>query len=183
LAFLGSNLLIGVLPAMMNHKKWLDGFKQEIEHAKIIENEVTVSEELKKIRIKQKADETRKMIREGGQFPQAIFKSKIEKRTRPLSPSTNFKMKIGQENRKLIQSMALEPGFSSHIENGANQQLPPPGHTTHHIVLPAVENKQKVKFDLPEEQHIETFTKPKMPPLEESQQIHVEDHTNQNFNA
>jgi hypothetical protein len=31
-----------VLPAMINHRKWLDGFKREIENAKEIEGELAM---------------------------------------------------------------------------------------------------------------------------------------------
>lgn len=156
---------------MANHRKWLDGFKEEIEVSKAIQAEAHMEEELKKIRIKQKAEETRQLIREGGPFPEAIIKSKIEKRTRPLSPKTHFKMKQEEETQKLIQSLGINPGFDSQVENNQNEANQP---TTHHIVLPSMEQKQKVKFDLPEETETEQFAKQSMPQLENNQHQMVE---------
>jgi hypothetical protein len=78
---------------MLNHRKWLDGFKREIENAKAFESEVGMEQELRKLRIKQKAEKTREVIRKGGPFPEVLIKSKVEKRTRPMSPKTNFKKK------------------------------------------------------------------------------------------
>jgi hypothetical protein len=91
---------------LINHKKWLSHFKNEIDNAKAIEEEVGLQEEMRKLRIREKAEETRKMIREGGEFPEVILKSKIDKKTRPISPKTNFKLKQGQEYNKTIDSIA-----------------------------------------------------------------------------
>jgi hypothetical protein len=49
---------------------------------------------MRKLKIKQKAEEMRKMIREGVRLPEIIYSgSKAEKRTRPISPKTNYAMK------------------------------------------------------------------------------------------
>jgi len=79
---------------MLNHREWLDGFKNEIEHSKRIQGELEMHAELKKIRIKSKAEEVRKMIREGGVYPEAILKSKVDVKTVPIGLKENYKRKI-----------------------------------------------------------------------------------------
>lgn len=133
-----------VLPALVNHKKWLDSFKKDIENARTIEQEVGLQEEIRKMRIREKAEETRKMIREGGEFPEVILKSKIEKKTRPISPSTNWKLKQEEENKQYIQSIVTNADYHQYQE----PQLPP---QQEHIIQPRMEHTQKVKFDLPDE--------------------------------
>ncbi len=76
------------------------------------------------------------MIREGGEFPEVILKSKIDKKTRPISPKTNFKLKQGQEYNKTIDSIANKDQIQE------SEAI---------TIQPRMETSQKVKFDLAEE--------------------------------
>jgi hypothetical protein len=126
--------VIEVLPALVNHKKWLNSFKKDIEHAKAIDQEVVLQEEMRKLRIREKAEETRKLIREGGEFPEVIIKSKIDKKTRPLSPKSHFKLKQEEENKQLIESIVTNPEYSSNHNTDQVKE------TEVHVIHPRMEN-------------------------------------------
>lgn len=64
---------LGVLGALVNHRKWLDNFKKEIETAKQYEADRILNEELKRLRVKKQAEDVRKMIREGTGQPMPVF--------------------------------------------------------------------------------------------------------------
>jgi len=58
---------------LVNHKKWLAGFKKEVEMAKKMEADEMINEEIKRLRIKKKAEDMRKRIREEQAQPAPVF--------------------------------------------------------------------------------------------------------------
>lgn len=74
---------LGVLPALVNHRKWLNNFKKEIENAKKLEADAVLNEELKRLKVKKEAQEVREMIREGNGQPEPVFNPVLEPKEEP----------------------------------------------------------------------------------------------------
>ena len=66
-------MLLGVLQALKNHKRWLANFKNEIQNAKRVEADALINEEIRRARIKKQAEEMRKKIRDKGEQPNPVY--------------------------------------------------------------------------------------------------------------
>jgi hypothetical protein len=76
---------------LANHKRWLANFKREIEETKKMEADAMLNEEIKRLRIKKKAEETRKRIREENGQPDPVYEPPEKEPTVPLSPTVKKK--------------------------------------------------------------------------------------------
>lgn len=84
----------------------------------MVDQECELQQQIRKLKIKQKAEEVRKMIREGVPLPEINrSSSKAERRTRPISPKAHYNLKTSQENRRLARSMSMEPGYLEELAN------------------------------------------------------------------
>ena len=91
-------LNLGVLQALVSHKKWLKSLKEEIRENKKIEATHELNEQLKRLKVKEESRQLREVIR-NGETPEEF---QLPKTGSLIGPTTNSQLDTGDLEKKKV---------------------------------------------------------------------------------
>lgn len=134
---------------MVNHRRWLENFKMEIETAKKIEADQILNEELKRLKVKQEADRVREMIRKGDGQPEAVYnpvEEPTQELTKPVGPvlglrKNNEEIKKKEKEDKRPRVRIVEPEMEKKLKK---KKMPAWAKTSEEVQKEEVEDDEKL---------------------------------------